>query len=110
MIGRLVKSWRQFWCNHEFDMEQIRVIKLDNDRTASGVCRKCQVLSHAPYGLALPGRIVRSEHCRRIGEADRRKMQHDDNLNLLRRLTGTGRRKTDMVNYMDLPYAPAVCR
>lgn len=58
VISRILKAWRQFWCVHEFDIDQIKRSPPDPSFVACPCC-KCQKLFTAPYGLALPGRIVR---------------------------------------------------
>lgn len=61
MIGLLAKAWRQFWCQHAFNVEDIQRSSEDprGNRIVLCHCRRCMKLFTAPYGLALPGRITR---------------------------------------------------
>lgn len=57
MLVILVELWlRSRPCAHEFRIDRIRRMPDGNVRAR---CTKCRVVAFAPYGLALPGKLVR---------------------------------------------------
>lgn len=54
----IAKAWRQFWCQHAFNIEDIR--RPDPDKApVICYCHRCMKLCTAPYGLVLPGKLTR---------------------------------------------------
>lgn len=51
----MLKRIRQWWCSHAFDSRAIRRVSPDEVRST---CTLCGKEVSAPYGIALPGKLL----------------------------------------------------